>query len=93
MTLEAFARIPRMVALDRAREAIDRAGGYLEDVHLYSDHLAALIAVLPEGAQLSAEGIDFAVHRIDTPETRVQIALHFPGGTGELRHVKPAVPG
>ena len=104
--LHAIATGDRHESLAAVRDAIERAGGWIEGVHLFSDLMACLNVELPPGtgpalaAGLAAAG----VHVPPESEARLQslgdsptlvgtLEVTFAGGPGDLRHEVPAVPG
>lgn len=105
--LEGVARVDRVHALEGAGLAVAELGGFVIDVNLFSDLLACITLELPRragphlAAALAARGVALdaaSAARLealgpDGAEIEATLALSFPAGTGELRHVRPAVPG
>lgn len=98
----------RHAALSRARDAISEAGGWVTEVHLYSDLAACLLLEVPAaaGGRL-AERLDTAGLGLDRAsrvrlealpshapaDVPATLELTFATGRGDLRREIPAVPG
>lgn len=108
LTLHALVPGDRHEALSRTRDAISDSGGWVTEVHLYSDLAACLALEVPAtaGPALAARLLDAEI-RLDAaskveleslpthaPEdVPATLELSFATGRGELRHELPAVPG
>jgi hypothetical protein len=104
--LRCLVRGPRQEAIDRAQDEVRRQGGDVHDFTALSDLSLTLIVELSgERAAALAEalrGPGWDVELEPAPEALLALGaerregtllLTFAEGTGELRHVTPAVPG
>ncbi len=94
----------RHEAIAVARDAIQQAGAWIEDAHLFSDLMACLDIELPAGvgpaladalvaSRLHVEASSLeALRRLPAVEIVGTLELTFAHGEGKLRHEVPAVP-
>jgi hypothetical protein len=104
--LQAVAREPRVAAISRVEEALQRHGGYILDFKAFSD-LSLNLLVESSGSgvvalvdALAAVGwpVEVEPRRDDLgarSDERLEgtVQLTFPDGDGALAHPQPAVPG
>jgi hypothetical protein len=104
--LQVVAREPRVAAISRVEEALQRHGGYILDFKAFSD-LSLNLLVESSGSgvvalvdALAAVGWPVEIEpRRDALGARADerlegtVQLTFPDGSGALAHPQPAVPG
>jgi hypothetical protein len=104
--LQAVAREPRVAAISRVEEAVQRQGGFILDFKAFSDlSLNLLVESSASGVVALADSlvalgwpveIDPGREALGARATeRVEgtVQLTFPEGVGALAHPQPAVPG
>ncbi len=104
--LRCLVRGARGEAIDRAQDAVRRLGGDVLDFTALSDlSLTMIVELSGEGAAALAEALRGPGWDVELEPAREALValgaarregtllLTFAAGTGELRHVTPAVPG
>jgi hypothetical protein len=102
VVLDSVTRVERHLAVDAASAAIQQAGGWIEDVHFFSNLSVTLRAMMPAAtlaglsAALDAAGIGLSSPPTVTDgadETPVSLRITFLHEEPDLRRKVPSVPG